>query len=57
MFGYGGFSLLGGGAMLMALALCRPSSGMRIVVFTLMLCLLAMVGMGASMKHLLGVVG
>jgi hypothetical protein len=36
----------------MALALVRPSSGMRIVLFTLLLCLLAMVGMGATMKHL-----
>ena len=57
MLGIQGLSLFGGGAVLMALALCRPSTGMRIVLFTLVLCILAMAGMGATMKHLIGVVG
>ena len=57
MFGTEGFSLLGGGAMLMALALVRPSSGMRIVLFTIVLSLLAMAGMSATMKHFFAIVG
>ena len=54
MFEMQGFSLISGGAVLMAMALCRPSSGMRIVLFTLAISILAMAGIGATMKHLVG---
>jgi hypothetical protein len=56
MFGNPAF-FLGGGAMLMALALCRPSSGTRVVLIALAISILAMAGMGATMKHLVGIVG
>jgi hypothetical protein len=57
MLGLQGFSLLSGSAMLVALALCRPSSGLRIVLFTLAISVLAMAGLGATMKHLVGITG
>lgn len=47
---------LGSGAMLMALALCRPSSGMRIILFAMAISVLAMAVMGATMKHFVGIV-
>ena len=40
--------------MLMALALIRPSSGMRMIVLGLLLAAAALVGMGLSFRNLLG---
>ncbi len=39
--------------LLMALALIRPSSGMRMIVFGLLLAAAALVGMGLGFRNLL----
>jgi hypothetical protein len=39
--------------VLMALALVRPSSGMRVIVLGLLLAAVALVGMSVGVRHLL----
>jgi hypothetical protein len=40
--------------VLMALTLIRPSSGMRVIVLGLLLAAAALLGMGLSLRNLLG---
>jgi hypothetical protein len=46
--------IIGGALVLMALALIRPSSGMRMIVLGLLLAAAALVGMGLGLQSLLG---
>ncbi len=46
-------AVIGGAVVLMALALIRPSSGMRMIVLGLLLAAAAMVGMGLGLRNLL----
>ncbi|MGA7264134.1 MAG: hypothetical protein WA709_27605 [Stellaceae bacterium] len=45
--------IIGGVLVLMALALIRPSSGMRMIVLGLLLAAAALVGMGLGLQGLL----
>jgi hypothetical protein len=51
-----GLAILSCAVVLMALALVRPSSGMRIIVFALLLCAAAVLGMTLGLRNLLGTV-
>ena len=46
-------AIIGGALALMALAVIRPSSGMRMIMFGLLLAALALVGMGLGVRSLL----
>ena len=46
-------AIIGGALMLMALALIRPSSGMRSIVLGLLLAAAALFGMGLGVRNLL----
>ena len=46
-------AIIGGALALMALALIRPSSGMRMIVLGLLLAAAAVVGMGLGVRNLL----
>ena len=46
-------AIIGGALVLMALAVIRPSSGMRIIMFGLLLAAVALVGMGLGVRSLL----
>ena len=46
-------AIIGGALVLMALAVIRPSSGMRIIMFGLLLAAVALVGMGLGVRCLL----
>lgn len=46
-------AIIGGGLVLMALAVIRPSSGMRMIMFGLLLAAVALVGMGLGVRSLL----
>ena len=41
----------------MLLMSIRPSTGMRVVALTILLAVAAVVGMGAGLKHMMGLVG
>jgi hypothetical protein len=45
--------IFAGALVLMALALIRPSSGMRMIVLGLLLAAAALVGMGVGLRNLL----
>ena len=45
--------IIGGALVLMALAVIRPSSGMRMIVLGLLLAAAALVGMGLGLQSLL----
>ena len=45
--------IIGGALVLMALAVIRPSSGMRVIVLGLLLAAAALVGMGLGVRTLL----
>jgi hypothetical protein len=45
--------IIGGALVLMALAVIRPSSGMRMIVLGLLLAAAALVGMGVGLQTLL----
>ncbi len=47
------FAIIGGALALMALAVIRPSSGMRMIVLGLLLAAAALVGMGLGVRNLL----
>lgn len=47
------FAIIGGALALMALAVIRPSSGMRTIVLGLLLAAAALVGMGLGVRNLL----
>lgn len=49
-------AIIGGALVLMALSLVRPSSGMRIIVFGLLLAAAALVGMGVGLRNWLSAV-
>jgi hypothetical protein len=46
-------AIIGGALVLMALALIRPSSGMRMIALGLLLAATAVVGMGLGLRNLL----
>jgi hypothetical protein len=46
-------AIIGGALVLMALAVIRPSSGMRMIMFGLLLAAVALVGMGLGVRSLL----
>jgi hypothetical protein len=46
--------IIGGALVLMALALIRPSSGMRMIVLGLLLAAAALIGMGLGLQSLFG---
>ena len=46
-------AIIGGVLVLMALALIRPSSGMRMIVLGLLLAAAALIGMGLGLRNLL----
>jgi hypothetical protein len=46
-------AIIGGVLVLMALAVIRPSSGMRMIMFGLLLAAVALVGMGLGVRSLL----
>ena len=45
--------IIGGALVLMALVVIRPSSGMRMIMFGLLLAAVALVGMGLGVRSLL----
>jgi hypothetical protein len=49
-------AIIGGAVVLMALAVIRPSSGMRMIVLGLLLAAAALVGMGLGVRSLLSVI-
>ena len=46
-------AIIGGALVLMALTVIRPSSGMRMIMFGLLLAAAALVGMGLGVRSLL----
>jgi hypothetical protein len=46
-------AIIGGALVLMALAVIRPSSGLRMIMFGLLLAAVALVGMGLGVRSLL----
>jgi len=46
-------AIIGGGLVLMALSLVRPSSGMRMIVLGLLLAAAALVGINLGLRNLL----
>ena len=48
-------AIVGGALVLMALALVRPSSGMRMIVLGLLLAAAALVGMSLGLRNFVGV--
>jgi hypothetical protein len=46
--------IIGGALVLMALALIRPSSGIRMIVLGLLLTAAALIGMGLGLQRLFG---
>jgi|HubBroStandDraft_6_1064221.scaffolds.fasta_scaffold511456_1 hypothetical protein len=46
--------IIGGALVLMALALIRPSSGIRMIVLGLLLAAAALIGMGLGLQRLFG---
>ena len=46
-------AIIGGALVLMALAVIRPSSGMRMIMFGLLLAAVVLVGMGLGVRSLL----
>jgi len=53
MFERHAIAIIGGALVLMALAVIRPSSGMRMIMFGLLLAAVALVGMGLGVRSLL----
>ena len=49
--------IIGGATVLMALAVIRPSSGMRTIVLGLLLAAAALAGMGLGLRSLLSALG
>jgi hypothetical protein len=49
-------AIIGGALVLMALAVIRPSSGMRMIVLGLLLAAAAVVGMGLGVRTLLNAI-
>ena len=49
-------AIIGGALVLMALAVIRPSSGMRMIVLGLLLAAAALVGMGVGVRTLLSAI-
>ena len=47
-------AIVGGALVLMALALVRPSSGMRMIVLGLLLAAAALVGMSLGLRNVVG---
>jgi hypothetical protein len=47
-------AIVGGALVLMALALVRPSSGMRMIVLGLLLAAAALVGMSLGLRNFVG---
>ena len=53
MFERQAIAIIGGALVLIALALIRPSSGMRMIALGLLLAAAAVVGMGLGLRNLL----
>lgn len=56
MLDWPALAIIGGALVLMALAVIRPSSGMRMIVLGLLLAAAALAGMGLGVRSLLSAI-